>query len=223
MESLNLFDIIDEINEIDSYVFTDNNLLKKLSVEIKINNENENNILKYHDANLIKKYNSYVSTYNYIKENNDVCCICIDEHSLEHNVYFSCKHFVCKQCFNMAKMTFSLSTCPLCRSVIERCIYSSKYAIIALGIETKYNTFENGGYKSISIAYIPEYLNMKNKVIENIKYHDGNKAKEEFEMHLFGLMTEEYTLVLQNFKKMKEWLSDMLLKDFIYDDNILHD
>jgi len=219
-----LFDIYDIIDEVDEYTFTDKNLFKKLSDEIKNNDINE---LAFHDKNLIEKYKSYVAAYHNIKNNNDinnnVCCICIDEHTLEDNIYFKCKHFVCRYCFDMAKMSFGLSTCPLCRVVIDRCIYNDKYAIVALGIETKFNTFENGGYKNISVAYIPEYLGVKSVMIDDIKYYDGNKAKEDFEIHLFTLMTDGYIIVFQNYKKIKVWLSDILLKDFIYNDSILHD
>lgn len=219
MSNFNLSEII---NSIDNYVYNDKNVIEQVRKEYT-QQENQKDPYYFHDKKLIAKYKSYTDIYNNIKENDDVCCICIDNHNLDSNVYFKCKHFVCVQCFEIAKMKFGLSQCPLCRCIIERCIFNNKYAIIALGTETKFNTFENGGYKSISIVYIPEYQNVKGKIIENIKYHDNNKPKEEFEIHLLTLMVEGYIIVFQNFYKVKRWLSDILLKDFIYNETILHE
>lgn len=216
------------INEIDKYVYSDKYVIEQINDEYKQLKIRENDPHYFHHKNLIIKYQSYVTKYHFLKNennenNDDVCCICIDKHDFSENMYFKCTHYVCKSCFDIAKMNFGSSLCPICRCIIERIIFNEKYAIVALGAKTEFNKFENGGYESVCIVYIPEYKNMKNSVIKNIKYHDDNKPREEFEMLLLTLMTDEYTIIFQDFNKMKLWLSDILLKDFVYDNNIIHE
>jgi hypothetical protein len=220
-------DIISEIiNEIDRYIYGDKYIVNEIFREV-INIKENIDPYCYHNPQLINKIKSLIEIKEEINNNNNsMCCICLENHILDDNIYFKCKHFVCRQCFIQSKMKLELSPCPLCRSLIEQCIYSDKYAIIALGIPVNYNTFANGGYKNISIVYFPNlehHNNLSHQIFENITYHDECAERHRLKNHIEDLIQHKYTVILQNYNKIKVWLSDVLLKEYIYDNRLIHE
>lgn len=203
--------------EIDEYMRDDNKQVIKKVNDIIITNNNDP--YQYHNKELINKIINLNDNFteNKLKCEKDVCCICLDNHKFDNYVFFKCNHYICINCFSQSEMRFGISNCPLCRKTIERCIYNDKYAIIALGTKTNVNMFLNGGYKNISFAYFPKYNGESNLIISDITYKDSDLNKERFVIHIEDLILSGYTIVIQDYNKMKRWFDDMMLKDHIFD------
>ena len=66
---------------------------------------------------LIEDVNVQNSLKIYTEEDDDTCCICLD--NKKHFVFISCGHYyVCKICLDHEQFT----TCPICRSIIIKAI-----------------------------------------------------------------------------------------------------
>jgi len=182
---------------------------------------------QYHNPIIIERVIDMIEEYFRImenKNNEEPCCICLESKSFEEKTYFKCKHFICVTCFAHSNLKMSINPCPLCRSPLERYILSDKYAVIALGEQTKHKIFDNGGYNSVSIVYFPDHPEFGiNKLFENITYHDENEHRILFSEHVEELMYNGYIIIMQDFNKMKKWLDCVMLKNLIYDIRIQHE
>jgi hypothetical protein len=62
-----------------------------------------------------------------------------------------------------------------------------------------------------------------NKLFINITYHDDNEQRHLFAEHIEELLLNGYVVIMQDFYKIKRWLDDVMLKNFIYDTRIQHE
>lgn len=79
-------------------------------------------VLKYtivYYSNVINNIKNNV--YNY--DNNEECCICLENDNLMRT--FCCHNYIHHKCL-VHSLTYSKSTCPLCRSPIEKVIKNNK-------------------------------------------------------------------------------------------------
>jgi hypothetical protein len=105
----------------------------------------------------------------------------------------------------------------ICRAPIQVVKHSDRFAVICMGIPTKFYTFDNGGLKNISIVYFPKYNNESSTVYENITYHNENGQKDAFRERIYNLFDSGYTIMLQNHIELFKWFDAVMLKEFIYD------
>jgi hypothetical protein len=81
------------------------------------------------------------------------CCVCLEEIeqcSLNHNTW-SCNHYnnICLKCYDKMIFNTSISTCPLCRSIINNIQNNSDNSSIPLIIESITNINSTIHYTSL--------------------------------------------------------------------------
>ena len=191
-----------------------------------IKKNTENSKLEFHpyyfcDNILIKKIEMQRLFYEKIsKDLDEECCVCLEKIKFVDKIYFVCKHFVCVYCF-LGFKKFD-SKCPICRSNIKMVNYTNKYVLLATGFPIKINTFENGGYHSICLAYFPVFHHEKSTIFKNITYHKHNPNRKEFIAKMNTLFENGYNIVFQQEKELKKWINDINLKELILDEKIFN-
>lgn len=213
---------IEIIKRINDHIHGDDKILQSLK---KIINDNKSlDPYYYCDIALIKKINDYIKLYENLKNTNDEeCCICLDKCQFIDRSYFMCKHFVCNICYNTSDFTSNDARCPICRTIIKKFIFSDKYAIICTGIPTKLYTFENGGYKTICISYIPEFEDEKSTIFANITYHDDNVIRFDFLHKVYKLLNSGYSVILQKHTEVKRWMNEVMMKALVHDKRLIYE
>lgn len=219
--------INDLLKRINNYIHADKLIVRKI---IALKNK-KNEIFKkdpYYFCNktLIKKINCLITDYNRIKLKTDPdesCCICLEKCEFDKRKYFICRHFICKLCFSSFDYKAEYTKCPICRAVIRVFNHSDRYAIICTGIPTNHYIFENGGYESICVAYIPEFKNEKNRIFHNITYNDDSKSKYDFVDHVHELFENGYNIVLQKHEIVIKWMNEIMLKELAIDQRFIYE
>lgn len=215
---INFADIENMLLRIKRNILLDDNIYNKFYELSKINSPSHNPYY-YCDHGLLTKINSMIEKYKKNSDSEPECCICLDKFSMVDKVYFKCGHFICKNCDGNNNVVH----CPLCRTYIERVLISDKYAIVCTGTPTNFHTFENGGFLSMAIIFIPDFENKKCEIFENIKYFDDNIPRLQFYERIYNLFANGYVIVLQNHKVIKNWMCDVMLKDLAHDKRFMYE
>ena len=128
-----------------------------------------------------------------------------------------CMHDLCVKCFDLMKT----NNCPICRRTLQKLITVPKICNIFLGEHTDKNTFDNGGYLSIKLIFIPSYNNHTHFIFRGITYHDNSEKKDEFISIILNLIDEEYAFVTPNIKQLNKWADSVMIRDIIYQLNMI--
>jgi len=213
----------DVLKRTNCHIHSDKTIVNSITKMAK-NKKTDTDPYYYCDKELMKKVDGLIKTFEKIKSmSEDECCICLDTCDFKERSYFMCKHFVCNSCYDIYELGLMNARCPICRTIIQKFIFSDKYAIICTGIPTKLYTFENGGYKSVWIAYFPEYNGEKSTMFSGITYHDENKNKKEFVQRIDSLLNSGYAVILQNHNEVRRWMNEIMLKDLANDKRLIYE
>lgn len=167
-----------DYEESDKFYYVDPLLIDDILNHIRMKNENK----------LDKNYNNE-------------CCVCFESIDNENRVYIKCRHSICIECIKM----IINNKCPLCREEIFNIYIGNKYCVIMFGEKTNKYNFENGGYHSIKILYLPEFQNKEFKIFRNITYHNDNNIKKNFEDELINCINNGYNIIYQDKKEFIKW------------------
>lgn len=217
------------VRRMNNYIHKDKLVLNSIR-KITEKSKSKTDPYYYCDKYLIEKINKLVESFHEIKlksNYNEDCCICLDECEFNNRSYFMCKHFVCKTCYYGSNFGSNFgsnnSKCPICRTKIKIKQFSDKYAIICTGTPTQLYTFNNGGYKSICIAYFPEFNGERSTIFTNITYHDDNQNKLSFITTINKLFDSGYVIVLQNYIDVIKWMNEIMLKELAKDKRLIYE
>lgn len=215
--------VLEAFKRVHIYIHSDKTIIESINKIVK-NKKIDSDPYYYCNKDLIKKIEEQIKSFEKIKTaDEEECCICLDKCQYNERSYFVCKHFVCNVCYGTSEFNSPHSKCPICRTVVQQIIFSDKYAIICTGIATKLYTFENGGYKSMCIAYFPDFNGEGSTMFNNITYYDENKNKYDFVQRVYDLLNNDYIVILQNHNEVKRWMNEIMLKDLVNDKRLIYE
>ena len=200
------------LERINNYIHTDKTIVDRIDEIAKNIRSETDNPYYYCDKSLINKIHELIKSYHKLNADaNAECCICLDKCEFKEREYFVCRHFVCKTCYQISNK-YKDTKCPICRTVIHRCTFSEKYALICTGLPAKFNIFDNGGYKSICIAYFPAHEVCT--IFSDITYYDDNEQRIKFVEKVNKLLESGYSIILQDHVEVRKWMNEIMLKEF---------
>jgi len=184
----------------------------ELSKKYILENEKKD-LFMYVDTDIIDELKKYIDIKNNITNDtvNYECCVCLESYIKKDLVYSTCQHNLCNDCYKKIHK----KECPLCKINIKGVYYDQKYALICLGEPTKLHTFENGGYASIKILFLPKFGDDRYKIYRTIAFHDNNSEKERFTEDLLSAFNDGYRIVIQDFAKTKKWSVEIMIYDIL--------
>lgn len=170
-------------------------------------------VMMYIDTNIVDELKKYMDINNKIinDEEDYECCVCLESYKKSDLVYATCKHSLCNGCFKKVHK----KECPICKIALKGFYYDGKYAIVCLGEPTKMHTFENGGYASIKVLFLPELEEQRYKIYRTITYRDEDPEKTQFVADLIDMSNKGYRIVVQDFKKTKKWFNEIMIYDIL--------
>lgn len=184
----------------------------KMSVDT-ISDYEKNDLFFYVDCNLIDNIVKFQRRLKDIRDDENMyeCCVCYDEIKKRDTVYMNCSHNVCIGCMKMIKD----GKCPMCRGKIWDTYDNDKFCIVSLGEPTDKYNFDNGGYKSVKLTFLPPHNGRDIIVIKNLKYNENDPKKEMFNFIIDQCIDSGYSIIIQDKEKFKKWA------EYVYLDRML--